>query len=120
MTELPCNFEYATGHFARRCDACMGHGCSHPTPTRRVECRACGGHGYFGIDPLLPTICPPGTEEAMVVKRARLSNEIEVYLPGDATLNNVSLATMDWTPTFNLGRGSNQTDAHEVANVEDD
>ncbi len=117
VTELPETFEFAVGQYADRCDICRGFGGKESQP-----CIGCRGLGYFGIDPVLATICPPGTEEVLVVKRVRLHAEIELRQPGDRTLVDVNLADREWTPLSDLRTGNgarreteNRTEREEVA-----
>lgn len=51
----------------------------------RVSCPPCGGLGWEGIDPLLPTIAPPSTAEKQVVVQVRYAAGFPMWLAGDAT-----------------------------------
>lgn len=99
---LPDHFEYAPDRIANQCHSCEGFGCDKNVTYRYIECTRCKGIGYFNIDPTLPTICPPGTQERMVIARARMRVELPTDNPLDATLEDFDAENTEFLPVERL------------------
>jgi hypothetical protein len=72
---------------ATECPNCKGDGWAprHQWRTTVVQyCDECGGVGFLGIDPSVPTVCSPGSREKVAILTARRNAGFYLWNNADA------------------------------------